>query len=143
MWRIIDRLYLGDEQDAHNRALLGDCGVTHVLNCAAEVACPFRGGFRYLHLELRDPDPAFIDHIPAIVEFIHAGRRRGAVMVHCRMGLSRSPSAILAYLCHRGRGLRRGMTLLRRRVGEEDDFIEPHEIFLEQLRDYFDLDEDD
>jgi protein-tyrosine phosphatase len=143
MWRILPNLYLGDEQDACNRALLERCGVTHILNCAAEVPCAFRGGFRYLHLELTDPDPAFADHIAEICRFIRAGRRKGAVLVHCRMGMSRSPAAILAYLCRRGLTLGRAIRVLQRGVREEGDFTEPHEAFLEQLRDYYDLEEDE
>jgi protein-tyrosine phosphatase len=143
MWRILPNLYLGDEQDASSRALLEQLGITHILNCASEVPCAFPRGFRYLHLELTDPDPAFADHIPDMCRFIRAGRRRGAVLVHCRMGLSRSPAAILAYLCSRGRTLGQGFRLLRKGVREEEEFVEPHEVFLEQLRDYFELEEDE
>jgi hypothetical protein len=143
MWRILPNVYLGDAQDACNRALLEHCGITHILNCASEVPCTFGRGFRYLHLELTDPDPTFADHIPEICRFIRAGRRRGAVLVHCRMGLSRSPAAILAYLCSRGRTLRQGFRLLQKGVEEDADFAEPNEAFLEQLRDYFELEEEE
>ncbi len=118
MWRIVRNLYLGDEQDAHNRFLLDQYRITHILNCAAEVKCPFRRDFEYLRLELRDPDPAFADCISEICDFIHAGRRQGAVMVHCRMGMSRSPAAILAYLCQRGKTLRQAMYIVKKGVGE-------------------------
>jgi len=57
------------------------------------------------------------------------------------MGLGRSPAAILAYLCRRGRTLRQGLELLQRGFGEDEDFVEPHDVFLEQLRDYFENDE--
>lgn len=142
MWKILPNLYLGDEQDSCNRAVLDQYGISHILNCASEVPCTFQGAFRYLHLELTDPDPCFADHIVEICRFIRVGRKRGAVMVHCRMGLSRSPAAILAYLCSRGRSLRQGYRLLQKGVGETDEFIEPNEVFLEQLRDYFELDEE-
>jgi dual specificity phosphatase 12 len=102
----------------------------------------FGRGFRYLHLELTDPDPAFADHIDTICRFIRVGRKRGAVLVHCRMGLSRSPAAILAYLCGRGRTLEQGLRLLRKGVGEREEFTEPHEAFLEQLRDYYELEKE-
>jgi hypothetical protein len=60
------------------------------------------------------------------------------------MGFSRSPAAILAYLCRRGLSLAQGTRLLKKAVKEEEDFAEPHEVFLEQLRDYFELpDEED
>ena len=138
MWRIIRGLYLGDQFDAQNRFLLDDLRITHILNCAVEIPCFFRNDFRYLHLKMNDPDPDFIDHIPRIRRFIRVGRRSGAVLVHCRMGLSRSPSAILAYLCRRGRTLEEGIAILQRGVSEDDGFIEPHPEFLEQLQDYLD-----
>ena len=52
------------------------------------------------------------------------------------MSMSRSPAAILAYLCRRGRTLEEALEILQRGVGEQDSFFEPHEVFLEQLRDY-------
>jgi hypothetical protein len=137
MWRILRNLYLGDQQDAENRFVLERCGITHIVNCASELRCRFRGDFRYLHLELSDPDPAFADCIPKVCSFIHAGRRRGAVLVHCRKAMSRSPALILAYLLSRGKTYEQACRLLRRGVGEEDCFAEPHEVFLEQLRDHF------
>jgi protein phosphatase slingshot len=142
MWRIIRDLYLGDELDARDRDSLEECGITHVLNCAYEVPCRFPGDFSYLHLELSDPDLAFADYIPDFCEFIDSGRQEGAVLVHCRMGLSRSPATILAYLCHLGMDLNRGIDLLKAGVKKEDNFILPSEVFLEQIRDYFKPTED-
>jgi protein-tyrosine phosphatase len=143
MWRIIPRLYLGDEHDARNRFVLKDCRITHILNCAREVPCFFKRDFRYWHLKMSDPDPAFIDEIPRICSFIHRGRRAGSVLVHCRMGCSRSPACILAYLCRRGRTLPEALKIVARGVGEEESFIEPHEVFLDQLRDYLEAAEED
>lgn len=142
MWKIIRNLYLGDELDARNRFLLEQYRITHIVNCAREVRIVQRG-FEQLRLELNDPDPGLVDVIDEVSRFIHQGRRRGGVLVHCRMGLSRSPAVILAYLCRRGKTLREAMDLLQRAVDEGDEFIEPHEVFLEQLRDYFDQSEDD
>lgn len=143
MWRILNNLYLGDEHDARNRFLLDECRITHILNCAAEVRCFFRNDYRYLHLKFDDPDPAFADNIPKICSFIRKGRRTGAVLVHCRMGISRSVSAILGYLLGRGYSLERALQMIQRGVGEGDGFIEPHEVFLDQLRDYYEQDEGD
>ena len=78
MWRIIPRLYLGDEGDSRNRFLLEQYRITHIVNCAGEVRSAFSRDFNYLRLELRDPDPAFVDCIAELCDFIHAGRRRGA-----------------------------------------------------------------
>ncbi len=138
MWRIAINLYLGDRHDAYDKPLLLDLGITHVLNCAREVPCWYRGTFRYLHLRMTDPDPEFQGHIRRLCRFIHRGRKRGAVLVHCAAGLSRSPAAILAYLCWRGRTLDDALRLLSRRVGEGDgSFIEPDPRLLEMIEDYF------
>jgi protein-tyrosine phosphatase len=137
MWMILQDLYLGDARDARNLDLLQECGITHVLNCACDVPCYHDDRLEYLHLELADPDPLFADYIPDICDFIEAGREAGAVLVHCRMGLSRSPAAILAYLCQSGRTLDEAIELLKNSLGERENFIAPSEVFLEQIRDYF------
>lgn len=138
MWQIARGLSLGDGKDAHDRDLLLGRGITHVLNCAREVPCWYPTDFRYLHLRLRDPDPSFTDHIERICTFIRRGRRGGGgVLVHCFAGLSRSPSAILAYICSRGKSLDDALDLLSRRVGEGRNFIEPDPVFLEQIEQHF------
>jgi hypothetical protein len=138
MWRIARNLYLGDRKDAHDRDLLVGWGITHVLNCAAEIPCWYPSDFKYLHLQLCDPDPGFADHIDRLCAFIRKGRKRGAVLVHCAAGLSRSPAAILAYICSRGKTLEAALEILRRRVGETGGhFIEPDAGFLEQIELHF------
>jgi protein-tyrosine phosphatase len=139
MWEITRGLYLGDFKDAHDRELLAGMGITHILNCAEEVPCWHEKHFRYLHLKLTDPDPEFHEYIDQLCKFIRHARRRGGVLVHCAAGLSRSPSAILAYICSRGKTLDEALDILQRRVGEKDfEFIEPDASFLEQIEIYFD-----
>jgi hypothetical protein len=137
MWQIKRGLFLGNAPAAHDRCLLLGLGITHVLNCAREIPCWYRTDFRYLHLKMTDPDPSFLEHIERICQFIHRGRKAGGVLVHCRAGISRSPSAILAYLCRRGMGLEEALELIRRRVRElEHEYIEPDPSFLAQIELY-------
>src|SRR4029079_13893860 len=126
-----------DARDARNFELLEECGITHVLNCAYDVPCYHDDRFEYLNLQLSDPDPEFTECIADICDFIGTGLKTGAVFVHCHAGLSRSPAAILAYLCHLGMTLDQGIGLLRKGTGKKDEYIPPSEVFLEQLRDYF------
>jgi protein-tyrosine phosphatase len=138
MWTIRRKLYLGDIYTARDRHWLEQIGITHILNCAEEVPCFHRGQFRYCHLKLTDPDPEFHEYIEKLCRFIRRGRRAGGVLVHCRAGLSRSPSAILAYLCSRGHTLEQALEILRRGVGEtRTGFIEPDASFLEQIELHF------
>lgn len=137
MWHIARGLFLGNARSAHDRCLLLGLGVTHVLNCAREVPCWYRTDFRYLHMKMDDPDPTFLERIETMSRFIHRGRKAGGVLVHCRAGVSRSPSAIVAYLCHRGKSIEDALELLRRRVREVDEeFIEPDPSFLAQIELY-------
>lgn len=138
MWTICRKLYLGDVYTARDRHWLEQVGVTHILNCAEEIPCFHRGHFRYLHLRLTDPDPEFHEYIEKLARFIRRGRRAGGVLVHCAAGLSRSPSALLAYLCARGLTLSQALRRLRRGVGEtRAEFIEPDASFLAQIEIHF------
>jgi protein-tyrosine phosphatase len=138
MWPILRRLYLGDQRDAKDLTLLRRHKITHVLNCAAEIPCYHEPRLIYLQVSLNDPDFAFGDWIPEICQFINTGRRTGRVLVHCRQGLSRSPAAIVTYLCHRGKTVAEALEHLRLRVGEsEAEFFRPHEVFLDQIREHF------
>ncbi len=105
MIQMLEGLYLGDCLAAENLAGLHKAGITHVLNCAAEVPCFHGEKFTYLRLQLHDPDPRFADCLDELCLFIDEGRRAGGVLVHCHAGISRSPSAVLAYLCHQGNSL--------------------------------------
>ncbi len=54
----------------------------------------------YLHIALDDIDDITL-HIPKIIAFIsQALQNDSKVLVHCALGLNRSPAAIIAYLCH-------------------------------------------
>src|SRR5690348_17608284 len=90
MWEVLPNLYLGDRHDSGDRALLSKHGVTHIVNCAVGLPCIFPSEFRYLSLELEDPDREFSRRVPAAMKFIDDGRASGAVLVHCGAGVSRS-----------------------------------------------------
>ncbi|MDX1946653.1 MAG: dual specificity protein phosphatase [Pirellulaceae bacterium] len=138
MWPILKRLYLGDQRDAKDKTLLRSRRITHVLNCAVEIPCYYERRLAYLQLPLNDPDFGFSDWIPDLCQFIDAGREAGRVLVHCRMGLSRSPAAIVTYLCHCGKTVDEALEFLRERVDEdEDEFHPPHDVFVDQIREYF------
>jgi atypical dual specificity phosphatase len=126
VWQIIPGLFLGDREDARDRQLLKREGITHIVNCAAELSCHFEREFIYLSLKLKDPDPAFGSRIERVCDFIDAGRRDGKVLVHCTAAVSRSPAVILAYLCHRGDTLDHAVQRLRQVVltGIDDLFLQ-------------------
>jgi len=115
--QILDFLFIGNEQSARDADTLTALGVGRILNMAAEVpdlhAAP-EPKFVFLRAELSDFafDP-LLDFLPRGVQFIDDGRikwtlnvtnaaglRRGAVLVHCRAGRSRSAAMVVAYIMY-------------------------------------------
>lgn len=108
---LLDHLFIGNRQDAHNLCLLKRLGITHVLNCAMytdyeeedlgkESPYGAETNIQYLGFDARDNEgyPILI-HFAAARTFIdqakHAG---GRVLVHCELGINRSGALCVAYL---------------------------------------------
>lgn len=128
MWPILPNLFLGNRFHAADAGRLRGAGITHIVNCAAELPNHFEPEFTYLRLDLLDPDPKFAGLIPAACAFIDAGRRQGNVLVHCSAAVSRSPATTLAYFCHQGDSL---VQAVRRLSGLVLTAVE--DLFLHQL----------
>lgn len=135
MIRVLDGLYLGNRHAAENHRVLREAGVTHVVNCAGEVPNYHVNDFVYLPLTLQDPDPAFHRQVGRFCTFIdRALDARGQVLVHCYAAISRSPSVVLAYLCHLGWSLDKAATHLGALVWTDPDLV-----MLEQIARRFDF----
>ena len=102
MIEIMENLYLGNREHARDQDRLRAIGITHIVNCTEELPNYHEDAFRYHAMRMTDPDPCFHERIGAACSFIDEGRASGKVLVHCFAAISRSPSTILAYLCHRG-----------------------------------------
>lgn len=67
--------------------------------CSGYPAAHHAGAFEYLIVGAEDvPGYNIAQHFPETNSFIDNGRRQGAVFVHCFAGMSRAPSAVMAYL---------------------------------------------
>lgn len=97
---IVAGVFLSNFFAARNRAKLRAAGVTHVLNCGAELDCCFDQELAYLQLPLADnPGQELAPHLGGAYAFINGALREGgAVLVHCAGGGSRSAAVLLAYL---------------------------------------------
>ena len=133
--KIWDNLYLGSYLDAQNLALLRKIKITHILTVAAELKPMFPESFTYLHIQANDHKLfQLIKYFDSIAEFIdNAIKNKGIVFVHCKWGISRSPTSIIAYLIkyHKMNPFE-----ARNLIKSHREFICPNPGFMEQLARY-------
>lgn len=98
---VTEFLYIGGAAAAKDRDNLLQVGITHIINCAANIAPAFYPeDFQYYNIRLRDHSTQDIArYFYNVFDFIEKARRRGGkVFVHCVKGISRSPTMAIAYL---------------------------------------------
>ena len=126
--------FVGSQDVAADFSLLSQHNVTHILNVASRVECPFLKDFKYLKVDILDlPSTDIREYFPACFAFIEEGIKSGRVLVHCNAGRSRSASIVIGYL----------MKYLKMDFEEAFDHLkskrpsaEPNIGFLLQLQDY-------
>ena len=72
---------------------------SHILNVSTNYNPPYNVGInqKYLHIPLMDIDD-ISPYLENLIDFIENAVKKGKILVHCIMGLNRSPSCIIAYL---------------------------------------------
>jgi hypothetical protein len=105
--RVADRLWLGSFFDAMDVEFLRGEGITHVVNCADRL--PRFETYTVKEADLRawivlnaDDDrdyPILERHLDTVTEFIDSALLEldSKVLVHCRAGVNRSATLVLAY----------------------------------------------
>lgn len=138
MSKILPNLYLGQATDANNKKLLDELGVTHILIVARELPEFQCQGYSYLKVPAQDNYTYDIaQHFDQMIAFIDEGRAKGAVLVHCMFGVSRSAAAVLAYLIRKKRfSFKRAFDFVnaKRRILPNENFVRQLIVFAEQVR---------
>lgn len=102
------RLWIGAASAAADLNWLRARGITHVVNVAAEIPEFHPAELTYHSMRLRDAFDDMLpmmDALPAAHAFIDAALATGGgVLVHCRMGMSRSAAVAVSY------GMQHGVT---------------------------------
>lgn len=100
--RLLPLLYLGNEGDAALPHELRHRNIKRVLNVAFDCATQEYDavGIKVLHLPLRDcGDEDIGSHFEKCTSWIHEGiTNNEGVIIHCRLGVSRSATIAIAYL---------------------------------------------
>ncbi|OMJ69711.1 hypothetical protein SteCoe_32499 [Stentor coeruleus] len=100
--QIIPGLFISDSPCASNINFLLDKSISHILICAKELNPKFPKDFNYRKLDILDTKrfnlkPYFDEAIRFIQSALNS---RENVLVHCNLGISRSPSIVIAYLIY-------------------------------------------
>jgi len=113
MYRILDRLYLSDFEDALNAP-----GGMFIVNCTRDLPMVGRG-IRLPVDDDRSPRAmrGMREYLPRVISAIDSVRTSGGnVLVHCHAGMQRSPAVIAAYLMHtQGMGRDEAIQFIRNR----------------------------
>ncbi|XP_056387095.1 protein phosphatase Slingshot homolog 3 isoform X2 [Hyla sarda] len=132
---IFPYLYLGSEWNASNLEELQKNKVTHILNVTREIDNFFPETFTYLNIRVLDEESTnLLQYWKETHSFICAARRQGThVLVHCKMGVSRSASTVIAYAMKEYEWTFEDAL---KHVKERRNIVQPNAGFLRQLQTY-------
>ncbi|XP_066505549.1 protein phosphatase Slingshot homolog 3 isoform X2 [Hoplias malabaricus] len=133
--KILDYLYLGSEWNAANFDELQKNNVGYILNVTREIDNFFPESFTYMNIRVYDVEATdLLSHWNNTYMFINEARKSGqTVLVHCKMGVSRSASTVIAFLMkQQGWPLEHALNHVR----ERRPIVQPNEGFLKQLQTY-------
>nr|XP_006113812.1 protein phosphatase Slingshot homolog 3 [Pelodiscus sinensis] len=133
--RIFDHLYLGSEWNAANLEELQRNRISHILNVTREIDNFFPALFTYMNVRLYDEEASqLLPYWKETYRFISDVRAQNSrVLVHCKMGVSRSASTVIAYAMKEY-----GWTLKRayQHVQDRRPIVHPNPSFMKQLEFY-------
>ena len=98
---ILKWIFLGTEKNANNLEELKDLSITYILNCAHDAENKdMPDDIKYCRLNLNDSETTDITKFfPEAFSFIELARKNNAkILIHCKLGVSRSPAILIGYL---------------------------------------------
>lgn len=132
---IFEHVYLGSEWNASNLDELQSSGVRYILNVTREIDNFFPGTFEYHNIRVYDEEATnLLEYWNETYKFITKAKKAGAkCLVHCKMGVSRSASTVIAYAMKEyGWDLDRAFDYVK----ERRTVTKPNPSFMKQLEEY-------
>eukprot|EP00029_Vermamoeba_vermiformis_P004475 TRINITY_DN15018_c0_g1_i1.p1 TRINITY_DN15018_c0_g1~~TRINITY_DN15018_c0_g1_i1.p1 ORF type:complete len:347 (+),score=92.67 TRINITY_DN15018_c0_g1_i1:179-1219(+) len=103
---ILDYLYLGNQQQGANKKMLKEIGITRILSVKESFGLPPPNpDFEVLHMPMSDyGNQDLRELMDQCIDFIEQTKHKHEkILVHCRLGVNRSTTIVLAYLMLRER----------------------------------------
>ena len=99
--QIFPWIYLGNFLNANNEEEIRQLKIKYILNCALDVKVfNFPKEIKYCHLNIIDnPKENLLQYFDKAFNFIEMARKNNCnILIHCKLGRSRSTSILIAYL---------------------------------------------
>ena len=135
IFEIINGLFVGPVHGAYKHSMLKQKKIKKILNVSGEKYFEKKEDFKYLQVDIEDAvSTQIIRHFAKSNAFIDEAISAGnGVYVHCRAGISRSPSFICAYLMwKRSISYKEAENI----IGRVHLFANPNSSFVRQLQEY-------
>ncbi|XP_026051536.1 protein phosphatase Slingshot homolog 2b isoform X2 [Carassius auratus] len=132
---IFEHVYLGSEWNASNLEELQNTGVQYILNVTREIDNFFPSLFEYHNIRVYDEEATdLLAYWNDTYKFISRAKKAGAkCLVHCKMGVSRSASTVIAYAMKEyGWDLEQAFEYVKERRA----VTKPNPSFMRQLEEY-------
>ncbi|XP_061461323.1 protein phosphatase Slingshot homolog 2 [Rhineura floridana] len=133
--QIFDHVFLGSEWNASNLEDLQNRGVRYILNVTREIDNFFPGVFEYHNIRVYDEEATdLLAYWNDTYKFISKAKQNGSkCLVHCKMGVSRSASTVIAYAMKEyGWNLNRAYDYVK----DRRTVTKPNPSFMRQLEEY-------
>jgi protein-tyrosine phosphatase len=133
MTQIWERLYIGGFTDAERLARGNPNNIDTVISLCEECVSAKRPDVNYVHIPIEDDCPIPIGKFDAIIDAIAENIRWGTILLHCGVGLSRSPCLAAAYFHVVGY---RNIDAAIEEIRAMRSFINPSKILLKSVKEY-------
>uniref|UniRef100_A0A8C4X9V1 protein-serine/threonine phosphatase n=1 Tax=Erpetoichthys calabaricus TaxID=27687 RepID=A0A8C4X9V1_ERPCA len=133
--KIFDYLFLGSEWNAANWEELQRNKVGHILNVTREIDNFFPESIKYYNVRVYDDETTdLLSHWNNTYQFIKDAWQSGSnVLVHCKMGVSRSASTVIAFAMKQySWSLEQALKYVKEKRG----IVKPNPAFMKQLATY-------
>ncbi|XP_065906257.1 serine/threonine/tyrosine-interacting-like protein 1 isoform X2 [Dysidea avara] len=93
------KMYLGNWRHAANKTMLDHLRVSHIVNLTLDDDELFSGEIKYMTVRINDSvDTDAYSHFTDVVDFVGSAWDSGCILIHCKVGVSRSTTFALAFL---------------------------------------------